>query len=172
MVIKKPSYIVAELPDELALWVRNVRERFEPALVPMPEEITLTGSSGVGPLLKGQALSDVGRKIQKAIKGKTEFSFALLGISHFKSTDIFFAQPEREGFDTLHNALKTSGLEFKESPFPYNPHCSLKGITALEAGQREALEALQVPEGKWQLKRISVYEVEAMKAKKLLSFLP
>lgn len=171
MVIEKPSYIVAELPDDLALWVREVRQRFEPAIAHMPEEITLTGSSGVGTLLEGQALKDVGKNIQKAIAGKTHFSFKLLGIAKFKGTDIFFAEPERAGFDALHNALKSSSLRFKKTPFPYKPHCSLKGYTALEAGQREALEALKVPEGSYQLKSISVYELEQMKPRKLLSFM-
>lgn len=170
MISTVPSYIVAELPEELAAWVRSVREAYEPAITHLPEEITLTGSSGVGVMVEGQALKDVGQKIERAIKGKTQFAFSILKISHFKGTDIYYAEPEREGFDQLHEALKDSGIKFKKSPYPYNPHCSLKGYTPLEAGQKEELETLAVPKGKYQIKCISVFEMENLQPKKLLSF--
>ena len=170
MISSVPSYIVAELPTELAAWVKSIRETYEPAIAHLPEEITLTGSSGVGAIVEGQALNEVGKKIERAIKGKLQFTFSILGINHFRGTDIYYAEPEREGFDQLHKALKDSGIKFKKSPYPYNPHCSLKGYTPLEAGQKEELESLVVPKGKYQIKCISVFEMENMQPRKLLSF--
>ena len=55
----KPSLIVAELPEPIANWVRSVRQELEPGIAHMPAEITLAGSSGVGPLKVGQTLEDV-----------------------------------------------------------------------------------------------------------------
>ncbi len=55
----KPSLIVAELPEPIANWVRAVRQELEPGIAHMPAEITLAGSSGVGPLKVGQTLEDV-----------------------------------------------------------------------------------------------------------------
>ena len=170
MTIEKPTYIVAELPDELSVWVKSIRATFEPAISHMAEEVTLTGSSGIGVLTEGQDLHEVGNKIQEVIKGKTDFSFKLLGIGNFEGTDIFFLEPEREGFDQLHNALRESDIEFEGNSFPYKPHCSLKGFTPLQVGQRERLESLDVPEGSYQVKCISVYEIENMQPQKLLSF--
>ena len=167
--VKKPTYIVAELPGELAHWVKEVRQAFEPAIAHLPAEITLAGSSGMGPILEGQILTNVAREIKHAIRGKTDFSFRFLGVSNFEGTDIFFAKPEREGFDLLHTALKKSKVEFKETPYPFNPHCSLKGFTPLEAGQREALEALDVPEGEFHIKCVAVYEMDETQPRKLLS---
>lgn len=169
MKIEKPTYVVAELPDELATWVKEVRQTFEPAIAHLPAEITLAGSSGVGPLREGQTLTEIDHEVRRGTKEKTGFTFSLIGISNFEGTDMFFAEPEREGFDALHTALKKSNLEFREIPHPYNPHCSLKGFTPLKRGQREALEALDIPKGRFQIKCIAVYEMDAMKPRKLLS---
>jgi hypothetical protein len=49
MRITKPSFIVAELPEQIAAWVKLSRQELEPAIAHMPAEITLAGSSGVGP---------------------------------------------------------------------------------------------------------------------------
>lgn len=169
MIVSKPTYIVAELPDDAAEWVRAVREKFEPAIVHMPQEITLAGSSGVGPITKGQLLESVSFEVVLAVRDVTNFSFRFLGIGNFLGTDIFFAKPTREAFDELHNALRASDIKFEDTPHPYNPHCSLKGFTSLRVGQREELEALEVPSGEFKIKYISIYEMDGMKPTKLWS---
>ena len=50
----KPAYVVAELPDDVAAWIKAVRERFEPVIAHMPQEVTPAGFSGVDPITKGQ----------------------------------------------------------------------------------------------------------------------
>ena len=169
MLIEKPTYVVAELPNELSEWVEGVRQRFEPATAHMPAEITLAGSSGVGPIREGQNLTSIAREVERVTRGKTDFTFKLLGVSNFEGTDIFFLKPERAGFDTLHTALKTSEIIFHKIPYPFNPHCSLKGFTPLVSGQREGLEALDVPQSEFQIECISVYEMDGMQPRKLLS---
>ena len=167
MVITKPTYIVAELPDDLASWVEAVRERFEPAIAHMPQEITLAGSSGVGPLVRGQDIADVHAQVEAAVADKTDFLFRLVQIGNFEQTDIYFVEPERNGFLELHHALKASRIAFENNPFPYHPHCSLKGFTPLRPGEREALTSLPLPSGTFRIRCVSIYEMDGMNPRKL-----
>lgn len=169
VVINKPTYIVAELSGEAAAWVQKIRETFEPAIAHMPQEITLAGSSGVGPIALGQTLTDVSRKLEQVVAGKTDMLFRFIRIGCFENTDIFYAQPERETFDELHAAIKASGIVFENSPHPYTPHCSLKGFTPLQPDQREQLEALDVPSDIFGIESVSIYEMDAMQPHKLFA---
>jgi hypothetical protein len=54
MRVTKPTFIVAELPPDIAEWVRETRLIFEPAMA-----ITLAGSAGVGPVSVGQSTVSV-----------------------------------------------------------------------------------------------------------------
>src|SRR5664280_1054997 len=137
MQITKPTFVVVELPHHIAAWVRETRLAFEPAISHMPAEITLAGSSGVGPISAGQSIESIRSKLEAALAGRVPFQARLTGIGNFPGTDIFFASPEPEPFVALHRAIVSSGIAFGSSAFSYCPHCSLKGFTALSPGQRD-----------------------------------
>ena len=54
-----PIYVVLELPEPAATAVLTIRRRYDPRLAGFPAEITVAGSSGVGPLMAEQALEPV-----------------------------------------------------------------------------------------------------------------
>ncbi len=89
-------------------------------------------------------------------------------VGNFPNTEIFFLKPAREPFDELHLLLATSALEFEANPFPFNPHCSLKGFTPLRPGDRERLERLVIPAEPFMIRTVSIYELEHMQPKRLL----
>ena len=126
MQITKPTFIVAELPQAIAAWVTSVRRDLEPAIAHMPCEITLAGSSGVGPLKIGQRLEDVERILSELLEHRLPFEVRFLRVGNFPNTGIFFLEPAREPFDELHSLIANSALECEANPFPFNPHCSLK----------------------------------------------
>jgi hypothetical protein len=64
--------------------------------------------------------------------------------------------------------IAKSSLEFEANPFPFNPHCSLKGFTPLRPGDLERLEHLFVPAEAFTVQSVAVYELEDMQAKRLL----
>ena len=169
MHITKPTFIVAELPDNVAAWVRATRATFEPAIAHLPAEVTLAGSSGVGPIAQGERVDRVRSALESALAGRLPFEARFDGIDSFAGTEIFFASPEPEPFMTLHHAIATSGIEFGPTAFLYRPHCSLKGLTPLLPGQREALMRLSVPPGPFVIHTVAVYEIERMQPNRLLS---
>jgi 2'-5' RNA ligase superfamily len=168
MLVTKPTFIVAELPEQIADWVTSVRQELEPGIAHMPCEITLAGSSGVGPLKIGQKLKDVERVLSELLEHRLPFESRFLRIGNFPNTEIFFLEPAREPFDELHSLIAKSALEFAANPFPFNPHCSLRGFTPLQPGDRERLEQLVFPAGPFLIQSVSVYELEDMQPKRLL----
>jgi hypothetical protein len=168
-LITRPTFIVAELPDEVAAWVRTIREAFEPAIAHLPAEITLAGSSGVGPISQSQDIASVRSRLESALAGRLPFAARFEGIGSFPGTEIFFASPEPAPFAALHQAIVNSGIAFGPSAFPYRPHCSLKGFTPLRPGERDALDGLSVPAEPFTIRRVSVYEMDRRPATLLVS---
>jgi hypothetical protein len=167
--ITKPTFVVGELPRDIAGWVRTTRLAFEPAISHLPAEITLAGSSGVGPIAVAQSIASVRFKLEAALEGRLPFESRFSSIGNFPGTDIFFASPEPEPFIALHWAIVASGVEFEPSPFPYCPHCSLKGFSALRPGERDALDNLSVPTTPFTIRTVSVYEMDRMQPNLLFS---
>jgi 2'-5' RNA ligase len=168
MLVTKPTFIVAELPEQIADWVTSVRQELEPGIAHMPCEITLAGSSGVGPLKIGQKLKDVERILSELLEHRLPFEARFLRVGNFPNTEIFFLEPTREPFDELHSLIAKSSLEFEANPFPFNPHCSLKGFTPLQPRDGERLEQLVIPAEPFRIRSVAVYELEDMQAKRLL----
>jgi 2'-5' RNA ligase len=168
MLVTKPTFIVTDLPEAIAAWVKLVRQDLEPGIAHMPAEITLAGSSGVGPLKVGQNLGDVERMLFELLEHRLPFEARFLRVGNFPNTEIFFLEPAREVFDDLHKLIANSALEFEANPFPFNPHCSLKGLTPLQPRDRERLERLIVPIEPFLFQAVSVYELENMQPKRLL----
>ena len=169
MQITRPAFVVAELPEPVAAWVREMRGRFEPGIAHLPAEITLAGSSGVGPIAPGQSVTAVQRLLETVLAGRLQFETRFIGIGNFPGTEIFFAAPEPEPFNSIHAAVAASGIAFGPSRFSYNAHCSLKGLTPLGPGQREAIEAAAIPSQPFTITTVSVYEMERMKPTRLFS---
>jgi 2'-5' RNA ligase superfamily len=166
--ITKPSFIVAELPEAIAAWVTSVRRDLEPAIAHMPCEITLAGSSGAGPLKIGQRLEEIERILSEVLEPRLPFEARFLRVGNFPNTEIFFLEPAREPFDELHSLIAKSSLEFEANPFPFNPHCSLKGFTPLQPGDRERLEQWVIFTDPFTIRSVAVYELENMQPKRLL----
>jgi len=53
-MFEQPTYVVLEIPSPVAEGIRAWRERFDPIVATFPVEITVIGSSGVGPLARDQ----------------------------------------------------------------------------------------------------------------------
>ncbi|MCW8328832.1 2'-5' RNA ligase family protein [Photobacterium sp. SDRW27] len=167
MEISKPTYIVAELSGEVASWIHSTRVTLEPGIAHFPEEITLAGSSGVGPISKGQKLSVVISQLEQVLQSQPCIQFKFKGISHFPGTEIFFVEPEREDFDRLHAKIIETAIVFDDSPFPYNPHCTLKSLTSVESFHEDIISNLVIPVSEHCIRKISIYELDVMKSIKL-----
>ncbi|NRA52707.1 MAG: hypothetical protein HRU23_01030 [Gammaproteobacteria bacterium] len=167
MEISNPTYIVAELEGKVADWILAVREEIEPCITNFPQEITITGSSGVGSVTVGQKLDYVISRLENLFEGIPAFSFKFRGINNFPNTDIYFVEPERELFEQLHHLLIGTEIAFDDNPFPYNPHCTLKAFTPLTLKDSQYLNSLQIPKGEHKISKVALYEKDGMIPKKI-----
>lgn len=158
MQIENPTYIVAELSKDAADWVYQTRSMIDPDNAFMPQEITLTGSSGIGSVIAGQKLSDVTAVLDKILDKLDTTEFEFLEISKFPGVPVYFAKPEPALFKQLHADVTSSTIQFEEHEFPYNPHCTIKAFTEVTQAHLDYLDKLNVPVGKHRIDKIAIYE--------------
>jgi 2'-5' RNA ligase len=124
--------------------VLALRERYGYPLA-IPVEVTVAGSSGVGPLASDQDPEALVETLRAIAAATAPFSTAYGEVRRFPGTSIFWFSLQNEApFRAIHERLKASGLRFEVIPFPYQPHCTIQTRRRTEAEEAELL-ALQVP---------------------------
>jgi 2'-5' RNA ligase len=127
-MIEHRAYIVAEIPEPVRSQVQALRDSLNTLTAKLPVEITLAGSSGVGPIPVGTDLSLIKRHLDRTLADIVPFRARFSAIRAFPNTSIFFLEPfDRSPFDHLHQELRSSGIPFSGIRWPYNPHCTLRG---------------------------------------------
>jgi 2'-5' RNA ligase len=161
-MIEHRSYIVAEIPEPVRSQVQALRDSLNTLTAKLPVEITLAGSSGVGPIPAGTDLSLVKRHLDRTLSGISPFCARFSAIRAFPNTSIFFLEPfDRSLFDHLHQELRISGIPFSEIQWPYTPHCTLRGGKPLSAGAASELAARSFPQEEFRINTVSVYQLDS-----------
>jgi 2'-5' RNA ligase len=156
-----PAFVVADIPDPYKTKIQAIRDELKTVTARLPVEITLAGSSGVGPIPAGIEIELIRDEIERIACRTAAFSMEFAEISHFPDTGIFFVPPkDRKPFDSLHASLTSSKIPFTKSPFPYNPHCTLRVGPKVEQSESERINSIAIPRGEMLLDSISVYTIE------------
>jgi 2'-5' RNA ligase len=159
-MIEHRSYIVAEIPEPVRSQVQALRDSLNTLTAKLPVEITLAGSSGIGPIPVGTDLSVIQRHLERILSNISPFRTRFSSIRAFPNTSIFYLEPfDRSPFDHIHRKLRSSGIPFSESPWPYNPHCTLRGGESLDAEAASELLARSFPKEEFQINTVSVYHL-------------
>ena len=109
----------------------------------------MAGSSGIGPIPVGTDKHETEAALKAAPVGLGPFRVRFQEVRRFANTDIFYLAPqEREPFDRIHEKLKASGIPFGANPWPYNPHCTLRGGPMNERASAEEIFRVCVSEGR------------------------
>jgi 2'-5' RNA ligase len=161
MVIEHRSFIVAEIPEPVRSQVQATRDSLNTLTAKLPVEITLAGSSGVGPIPAGTDLSLIKRHLDRILPRISPFRARFSAIRAFPNTSIFFLEPfDRSPFDQLHQELRVSGIPFSESQWPYNPHCTLCAGEPLSADAADELASRAFPQEEFWINTVSVYQLD------------
>ena len=160
-MIEHRSYIVAEIPEPVRSQVQALRDSLNTITARLPVEITLAGSSGVGPIPAGADLSLIKRHLDRILSNMSPFLARFSAIRAFPNTSIFYLEPfDRSPFDHLHQELRNSGIPFSEVRWPYNPHCTLRGGKPLGADAAFELASRSFPQEEFRINTISVYQLD------------
>jgi hypothetical protein len=72
-MIEHRAYIVAEIPEPVRSQVQALRDSLNTLTAKLPVEITLAGSSGVGPIPPGTDLSLIKRHLDRTLPDISPF---------------------------------------------------------------------------------------------------
>ena len=137
-------FVLAELPGEAGVLVREIQQKYDPKLARLtPPHITLVGSSGVGSI--PTPVSRI-RAALEPIAATTEPMSLKFGAPHrFMQTEIVSLPLDVHGpLRTLHERIARSGLPFRPARFMFSPHCTLSFYPTLTLTNEREMLALRV----------------------------
>lgn len=141
-------FILAELPGEIGERIRAINERYDQKLARYkPPHITLTGSSGAGPIPPSTDVEEMRAKVQPITDSTAPMTLSF-GLPHrFMQTDIIVLPIDPHGaIRVLHDRLVTSGLPFTRARYTFSPHATLSLYPSLDAKSISELLKTRMPE--------------------------
>ena len=141
-------FILAELTGEIAERIRAINERYDPRLARYrPPHITLTGSSGAGPIPPFIAVDEMRAKLEPVAASTAPITASFQPPQRFMQTDIIVLPLDAHGpLRILHDRIITSGLPFARARYTCSPHCTLSLYQTLDADSRRELLKTRMPE--------------------------
>jgi 2'-5' RNA ligase len=141
-------FILAELPVEIADRVRAINERYDPRLSRYkPPHLTLTGSSGAGPLPPSVSVDEMREKLEPITRDTAPITLSFQPAQRFMQTNIIVLPLDPHGpLRMLHDRIITSGLPFTRARYTFSPHSTLSLYQSLDAKAIGELLKTRIPE--------------------------
>lgn len=171
--MKAGIIVMSELTGAIADRIRSIQERYDPRLAAeLPPHITLTGSSGMGPIPVRTPVADLALALEPVAHATAPFTVRFQLPMRFMQTTVVVLPVDPHGpIRALHELIKASGLAFEAPRFPFTPHCTLSFYPELTKRQYQSLLAERVDEDVV-VDRVEVYRAErATRTKKVLELL-
>lgn len=160
-VYRLPVYIVLEIPSPVREAIQSIRDFLATPTARLPVEITVAGSSGIGPIPPGANKHEAEARLTSVLERLEPFRAHFQEIRRFANTDIFYLAPnDRQPFDRIHEALKGSRIPLAPSPWPYNPHCTLRGGPLADQTSADNILKLSFPREEFVIDTLSLYELD------------
>jgi 2'-5' RNA ligase len=166
----KGIFVVAELTGSAAEHIREINLRFDRKLAnARPPHITITGSSGVGPLRSDTPVSEIELKLRPVAESTVPMRLRFGPPQRFLATEIVVLPLDPHGeLRHLHDRIVSSGLDFGRARFTFTPHCTLSLYPSLNGEAARDLLAVRVND-EVLIDRIDVYHTnDPQPARKLL----
>jgi 2'-5' RNA ligase len=141
-------FILAELPPEIGERISTINERYDPKLSRhKPPHITLTGSSGAGPIPPSVSVEEMREKLEPITRETAPILLSFMAPHRFMQTNIIVLPIDPHGpIRVLHDRIITSGLPFTRARYTFSPHSTLSLYQSLEPKSiREVLQT-RIPE--------------------------
>ena len=166
-------FILAELPDEIAERVRAINERYDPKLARYkPPHLTLTGSSGAGPIPPSTPVEEMREKLERITNETAPITLSFQPARRFMQTDIVMLPIDPHGpIRVLHDQIVASGLPFTRARYTFSPHCTLSLYQSLDAESVRELLKTRIPEP-FVINAIQVYHTRDPQPSRKLLELP
>ena len=141
-------FILAELPVEIADRVREINERYDLKLSRYkPPHLTLTGSSGAGPIPPSVSVEEMREKLEPITRDTAPITLSFHPPQRFMQTNIIVLPLDPHGpLRVLHDRIITSGLPFTRARYTFSPHSTLSLYQSLNAKAIRELLKTRIPE--------------------------
>ena len=163
-------FIIAEIGGEAGRLIREINERHDPRLARYKApHVTITGSSGVGPIPASVSAAEIGEKLAPITSSTEPLELQLGAPIRFMQTQIVVLPLDPHGpLRILHDRIATSGLPFQSARFTFSPHCTLSLYPTLTREAERELLAVRINEPVV-IDRLTVYHtMDPQPSKKLL----
>jgi 2'-5' RNA ligase len=162
-------FITTELEGELAKRIHALQLRFDPKMANhLPPHITLIGSSGAGPAPPDTPVAVLREKLRPVVETTAPIVLRFGPPERFVQREIVSMRLDPHGpLRTLHERLKTCGLPFLPSRYPFTPHCTLNMYPTLTPANLKAMLAVRETEP-FTVRTLSVYHTKEPQKPRLL----
>lgn len=152
-------FIIVELGGDAGARIREINERYDPRLARYKApHVTLTGSSGVGPIPASISMRELEEKLFPITSTTEQMSLRFGPPLRFMQTEIVVLPLDPHGpLRTLHDRIAKCGLPFQQARFTFSPHCTLSLYPTLTREAARELLAIRVREPVI-IDRITVYQ--------------
>jgi 2'-5' RNA ligase len=164
VMFKHSAYIVLDLPSPMRETVAQLRLQADKAFPPLPVEITVAGSSGVGTIEADESQERVFGLLADVAAKTKPLNAAFHSIERFPNSPVvYLSLVDNAPFIALHKAILSTPIRFRASPFPFGPHCTIRPPSAgtLDDAEFRRIAALSVPQSPFLLESMSVYELDS-----------
>jgi 2'-5' RNA ligase len=149
----KPGVIVmSELHGPIVEWLHEIQQRYDPRMAAeLPPHITITGSSGMGPIAPAATDDALRMALAEAAAATPPFTVHLEPPMRFmQSTVVVMAIDPNGPIRALHERIKASikarGLSYEQPRFTFTPHCTLSFYPELPNAKLRELLGLRFDE--------------------------
>jgi 2'-5' RNA ligase len=145
----KPGIIVmSELQGDVAARVLDVQRRFDPRMAAeLPPHVTITGSSGMGPISPDITDEEVIKALEPVAAASAPFDVTLEPpIQFMQSTVVVLPIDPNGAIRALHERIKSAGLSYELPRFTFTPHVTLSFYPELSRDSLRELTRFRVKE--------------------------
>lgn len=146
--MKAGIVILSELHGEIRDRILEVQRRFDPRLASgVPPHLTLTGSSGMGPIPTSTTVEELREALEPIARATPPMTLQFLRPHRFMQTNVFVLPLDPNGpIRALHEDIKRSGLSYEQPRFTFTPHVTLSFFRELSRADAKRLLALRFDE--------------------------
>lgn len=145
----KPGIVIlSELHGDLRERILEIQRRFDPKLAAgIPPHLTLTGSSGMGPIPPTTPVAELRAALEPVARETAPMTLTFLPPMRFMQTNVVVLPLDPNGpIRALHERILRSGLKYEQPRFTFTPHVTLNFFKTLEPDRFKELLRVRVTE--------------------------
>lgn len=166
----KPGIVIlSELHGDVRERILGIQRRFDPRLAAgVPPHLTLTGSSGMGPIPTSTSEAELRAALEPVARETAPMTLSFLPPHRFMQTDIVVLPLDPHGpIRELHDRILRSGVPYEQPRFTFTPHVTLSFFRQLSPAEVKELLAIRIDDPV-RIDRISAHRtVDVVNSRKL-----